>query len=47
MKCCDESGVVDMLVIPAIGRLRQDKCELEVSLDYIARAHLQKKKKVS
>jgi hypothetical protein len=26
--------------LPALGRLRQEECELEVSISYIARLHL-------
>jgi hypothetical protein len=34
-----------MLIIPAFGRLRQENCELEPSLNYILRLCLKKKKK--
>jgi hypothetical protein len=36
-----------MLVIPAFGRLRQEDCEFEVSLSYITRHCLKKKKNLS
>jgi hypothetical protein len=34
-----------MPVIPALGRLRQEHCKFEASLDYLARPYFKKKKK--
>jgi hypothetical protein len=35
-----------MSVIPTLGRLRQEDCELDASLGYTAKPYLRKKKKI-